>query len=106
MISQKNKSSQTFLLILLISMKNELLDLILQKIKTTDDLDALFTDLLTPKEYHDLVLRYQLCKELANGETVRDISEKLKISPATIVRGNRLLKYDSKILGQWFKLKQ
>jgi Trp operon repressor len=79
-------------------MKDELLQLILDKIQTKADLDAFFSDLLTPKEYRDLVLRYQLCKELSAGKTVREISENLKIAPARVVRGNRLLKYDSKIL--------
>lgn len=84
-------------------MKDELLQLILDRITTTAELDAFFTDLLTPKEYRDLVLRYQLCKELATGKTVREISEELNIAPARVVRGNRLLKYDSKIVKTWLK---
>ena len=84
-------------------MKDELLSLLLQKIKTTEDLDAFFGDMLTPKEYHDLVLRYQLCKELTVGGTVREISEKLNIASATVVRGNRLLKYNSKIVKKWLE---
>ena len=95
MVSQSNKLRQNFLSQ---KMKEELLRLVLDKIKTIEDLDAFFGDMLTSKEYHDLILRYELCKELAHGHTVRDISQKLKISPATIVRGNRLLKYDSKII--------
>lgn len=100
MVSQKYKLSQKNLSQI---MKYKLLQRIIDKIKTTDDLDAFFGDMLTPKEYHDLVLRYQLCQELADGGTVREISEKLKISPATVVRGNRLLKYDSKIITKLLK---
>lgn len=67
-------------------------------IKTTEDLDGFFHDLLTPKEYKDVIERFALCRELDKGLTVREISEKLEVAPARVVRGNRLLKYDGKII--------
>lgn len=62
-------------------------------IKTPDDLDAALIDLLTPKEYADLAERFAILTQLRRGATVKDVCEKLGVASATVVRGNRVLKY-------------
>lgn len=46
-------------------------------------------DLLSPAEYKDLAVRWQIVKMLEDGITQRDIAEKLKVSVATVNRGAR-----------------
>jgi Trp operon repressor len=63
-------------------------------------LDQLLTDLLTPREYEDLVERVAICQLLAAGHTVKEISEHLGVASATIVRGNRVLKHGTGTLAR------
>ncbi len=70
--------------------KQELLKL-LSDIKNPAFMDALLYDLLTPKEYNDIVLRWQIAKKLHAGDQQRDISRKLKVAIATVTRGSRVL---------------
>lgn len=48
-------------------------------------------DILTPKEYKMLVVRWQIVKQLAKGLSQRQIADNLEISTATITRGSREL---------------
>ncbi len=48
-------------------------------------------DLLTPAEYKDLAVRFQIVKQLSNNIPHRDIAKHLKVSVATISRGSREL---------------
>lgn len=48
-------------------------------------------DVLTPKEYADIGIRWQVIKSLAKGEPQRDIAQNLGISTATITRGSKEL---------------
>ena len=61
--------------------------------KYENDLDALLEDILTPKEIVDINERIALFHGLANGETQRNIAEKLKISVTTVSRGSRIIQY-------------
>ena len=56
-------------------------------------LHSVLTDLLTPTEYADLIERYRICQHLAAGATIKDITEEFGVASATVVRGNRVLKY-------------
>jgi len=73
--------------------KKALLALLARAAKKPADLDSALADLLTPKEYHDLIERYLICSELHKGKTVKDVCDKLGVASATVVRGNRVLKY-------------
>lgn len=54
-----------------------------------------FQEIFTPKEISDLTLRWQLLKELYEGNTQRSIAEKHRISLCKITRGSKVLKRDS-----------
>jgi len=54
-------------------------------------LDAFLGDLLTPSEYQDLVLRWQIVKQLTDGIPQRTIAKNLKVGIATVTRGSREL---------------
>ena len=48
-------------------------------------------DLLTPEEYNNIAVRWQLVKMLAQERPQREISKALKVAIATITRGSREL---------------
>src|SRR5580693_2424177 len=48
-------------------------------------------DLLSPAEYRELAVRWQIVKQLKNGSSHRDIAKNLKVSVATVARGSREL---------------
>jgi TrpR family trp operon transcriptional repressor len=53
---------------------------------------SFFGEIFTPKEISDLILRWQLLKELHEGHTQRSIAEKYHISLCKITRGSKVLK--------------
>ena len=69
----------------------ELLEIIQKTAKNKHFLDEFLKDLLTPKEYEVLALRWQIVKLLAEGLTQREITEQLHIAIATVSRGSREL---------------
>lgn len=70
--------------------KKELLKIIL-KIKDLRFLDDFFRDLLTPKEYKEIIKRWQIVKQLFQKITQRQVGQNLKVSIAKISRGSRVL---------------
>ncbi|NJP03776.1 transcriptional regulator [Candidatus Gracilibacteria bacterium] len=82
--------------------KRKILDFIAQNIHSSEEFDAFFTDLLTPKEYIDLLDRVRICQELSKGSTVLQVCEKLGVASATVVRGNRVLKYGTEFVAKLF----
>jgi Trp operon repressor len=48
-------------------------------------------DILSPAEYREVVIRWQIVKRLARGDSQRDIAKDLHISIATVTRGSREL---------------
>lgn len=73
--------------------RQDVLDALAANLKTAKDFDNFFEELLTPREYEELIDRYRICRELATGATVNQVCEKLGVASATVVRGNRVLKY-------------
>lgn len=57
------------------------------------DWDAVLTDLLTPAEYAAVVERFRIFQELQKGATVQQVCDRLGVASATVVRGNRVIKY-------------
>ena len=53
---------------------------------------AFFEEIFTPKELRDLTLRWQLLKELHEGQTQRSIASRYRISLCKITRGSKILK--------------
>jgi TrpR family transcriptional regulator, trp operon repressor len=48
-------------------------------------------DLLTPAELNEIIVRWQIVKRLAKGESHRTIAQELHIGIATVLRGARAL---------------
>lgn len=57
-------------------------------------MEQLFSELFTPHETKDAVLRWKLMKRLYEGKTQRDIAAELGISLCKITRGSKILKQD------------
>lgn len=57
-------------------------------------------EIFTPKEIEDFVLRWQLLKELYQGDTQRDIAARHHISLCKITRGSKILKKRDSITRQ------
>ena len=49
-------------------------------------------EILTPSEYYDLALRWELMERLQEGDTQRQIASDLGISLCKITRGAKILK--------------
>jgi TrpR family trp operon transcriptional repressor len=75
---------------------------------TTDpkDMAKLFEEMLTPNELKDLLLRWNLMKDLYKGLPQREIAASYKISLCKITRGSKILKqkdsYCKRILSDRF----
>lgn len=78
------------------------LEFITQNVRSPEELDAFFQDFLTPKEYQDVLDRIRICQELSTGATVLQVCKKLNVASATVVRGNRVLKYGSPFIKKLF----
>ena len=52
-------------------------------------LHELLSDLLSPTEYQELAVRWQIVKQLEAGIPQREIAKNLKVSVATVTRGSR-----------------
>jgi len=72
--------------------KKEFNKLIL-KLGDEKEAEELFGELLTPREYEELILRWQIAKFLIRGTSQKKIRETLKVSRATITRGSKEIKY-------------
>jgi TrpR family trp operon transcriptional repressor len=70
--------------------KQELLS-VLEKIEDPKVMDAFLVDLLTPAEYEDIVLRWQIVQQLNGGIPQRRIAKSLGLSIAKVTRGSRVL---------------
>lgn len=71
--------------------KEELVN-IFAKVNDRQEMERLLEELLTPKEMSDLCMRWQLMKELHEGNTQRSIAAKHRMSLCKITRGSKILK--------------
>ena len=75
-------------------------------LKNKNDLDELFTLLLTYDEREDIAGRYLIIRELLKGElTQREMADQLGVSIAKITRGSNFLKITGESLKKLFKSK-
>lgn len=61
------------------------------------EMELLLGELLTDRERDQLVLRWELMRQLAEGETQRSIARKLHVSLCKVTRGNKILKGNNSI---------
>lgn len=59
--------------------------------KNSNLLHEFLYDILSPVEYKDLAVRWQIVKQLKQGIPQRDIAKNLKVSVSTVTRGSREL---------------
>jgi TrpR family trp operon transcriptional repressor len=62
------------------------------EITDVGEMNAFLHEMFTPKEMMDIRLRWQLLKELHEGETQRSIASRHRMSLCKITRGAKLLK--------------
>lgn len=68
------------------------LERVFASITGINEMVSFFDEIFTPKEIQDFRLRWQLLKELHEGQTQRSIAAKYKISLCKITRGSKILK--------------
>jgi len=68
------------------------LEKIFARVQDHKEMVSFFEEIFTPKEVKDLKLRWELLKELHEGNTQRSIAAKYKISLCKITRGSKILK--------------
>jgi TrpR family transcriptional regulator, trp operon repressor len=73
---------------------NHEIEKVFAAIKDDKEMISFFQEIFTPKEISDLTLRWQLLRELYEGNTQRSIAEKHGISLCKITRGSKVLKRD------------
>ena len=74
-----------------------------------DDSDKMHTflqEILTPAEYHDLALRWELMERLLEGHTQRQIASDLGISLCKITRGAKILKKQGSVTKQYLMMRR
>jgi TrpR family trp operon transcriptional repressor len=68
------------------------------EIKDVKEMDAFLREIFTPKELADLELRWQLLKELNEGQTQRSIAARHRMSLCKITRGSKVLKAENSLI--------
>jgi TrpR family trp operon transcriptional repressor len=76
---------------------------ILTEIDNEAETEKFLKEILTSKEINDITLRWQLLKELYQGDTQRKIAERHRISLCKITRGSKLLKDKDSIMNKVLK---
>ena len=61
------------------------------------EMELFFREIFTPNEFNDLILRWQLLKDLHQGDAQRKIATRHHISLCKITRGSKILKQENSI---------
>ncbi len=69
------------------------LNTLIASTKNKGEAGALLRELLSPAEYNELAMRWQIIKGLIAGKSQRTVRDELETSIATVTRGARELKY-------------
>ncbi len=75
----------------------------LAALKTPAAVDRFLKEMLTPREHHDLVLRWELLSLLAEGVPQRRIADALGVSLCKITRGAKILKDKKSLVAKFLK---
>lgn len=70
--------------------QKQLLEAILSN-KNKKELETFLSDLLTPQEFNELAVRWQIVRELAKGTSQRIVARKFGVGIATVTRGAKAL---------------
>jgi TrpR family trp operon transcriptional repressor len=69
--------------------KKEVVDVLYKISKDKALLNDFIKDLLTPREFDNIGVRFQIVKRIAKGEHHQTIAEDLHLGVATVTRGSR-----------------
>ena len=69
--------------------KKEIIEVIFKIAKDKQLLADFTRDILTPREFENVSVRWQIVKRLAEGEHHQSIAENLHLGVATVTRGSR-----------------
>lgn len=69
--------------------KKEVVEVISKITRDKELLHAFIEDILTPREFENIGVRWQIIKKLAKGETHHAIAGDLKLGVSTVTRGSR-----------------
>ena len=69
--------------------KKELIEVIYKIAYNKKILSEFIKDILTPREFENVSVRWQIVKRLAKGEHHQSIAEDLHLGVATVTRGSR-----------------
>jgi TrpR family transcriptional regulator, trp operon repressor len=69
--------------------KKEILDVIYKISKDKSLLNDFIKEILTPREFENIAVRWQIVKRLGKGEHHQAIAEALHLGVATVTRGSR-----------------
>ena len=69
--------------------KREVIEVIYKIAKDKSALNDFIRDILTPREFENVGVRWQIVKRLAKGEHHQSIAEDLHLGVATVTRGSR-----------------
>lgn len=69
----------------------ELITVLMRAAREEKLLHEFLLDILTPAEYQEISIRWQIVKRLSKGMPQREIARKLGVSVATVSRGAREL---------------
>lgn len=69
--------------------KKEVVEVIYKIAKDKELLGDFVKDILTPREFDNVGVRWQIVKRLAKGEYQQTIAEDLHLGVATVTRGSR-----------------
>lgn len=72
--------------------KRELVEVFSKIFRDKKLMKEFLIDILTPREFEDLALRWQIVKKLYSGETQRSVAKDLGLGIATVSRGSRELR--------------
>lgn len=79
---------------------------VLCQIRNPQEMRQFLTEILTPAEFHDLAMRWELMQRLSEGFPQRKIAADLRISLCKITRGSKILKNPNSISNQYLKKKR
>ncbi|MCT4592574.1 MAG: YerC/YecD family TrpR-related protein [Candidatus Gracilibacteria bacterium] len=82
--------------------KKELLEITLS-IKNIEEMNDFIESILTPDEFDQIAIRWQIVKKILKKEPQRQIAKDLGISISKVSRGSREIKYGNGIFQKLFK---
>jgi TrpR family transcriptional regulator, trp operon repressor len=78
----------------------------ISSISDTKVLKQFLYDILTEKEYKEIVIRLEILLQLAQGKSQREIAKELGVGIATVTRGARVLEKPGSIINDLLKNKE